>query len=1084
MAWMAMVLAVGLFMGVPRASAQFTDGLNVAFGKNRVQYRTFEWQYFEQGMFEVYHYREGDQIAGQVARILEEEVKALAPLFGRNLKGPIQVLVFKSQEEFRQSNVGIMTSQDEETNIGGTARLVGSKMFLYATGDRLMLERDVRQGLATILFNQAMYDSQWSEALRSSTLVQVPEWMSEGAARYAARGLDPESMAEVLDACQTGGFERLDQSTGREAAVLGQAVWSYVADIYGTPAMANVLYMTRITRDVENGFRLATGYHLDDLAAEVRAYHARHAHNDRDQWLPDFPTRKSLRRARRSLMVDGMEMKLQRRYEYTQFLPSPDGSTLAFTTNERGQLRVGTVHLETGERTWHAKLGHRLDRIDNDLHPRLAWHPKGKLLAFSTELRGAPQLGLVNMITDEVEFRELFKMDQVLDMSFSPDGRFLLMSALEDGASDLYKYDVVANNQRPLWRDRFDDLHPAFWEGTNTFIFASNRPDDTLRNDRLDHPFPANLDLYVGNLNDNPIELQRWTATPEVDERHPQPLGRGAFTYVTNSFDTELGYGWRDSSIVAIDTVVRYRTFTQLREALELPVPATRVNVRDRGVLVSVPRAGQGNLIELPVPNFSALRGHPVTPLSEPSVDLPYPTVLPDWSRKWAPNQIDFRQYTFNVERNQATAKDTASEDTAQAQPRDHARLIPKNYRLNYALDKLQTQLNNTFGTSFYQPYNGQVNAQPGLGNASEIRLSDVMDDHHVVGGYTIPVNLSNTFFGLAYLNLSGQLDKEISFQRQASARFDPLTGRLVETATHLLRREWRWAYDEVRSLRWGLAFRFNQDVIQGTDLFSLLAENQTGEQIGLQVAWVHDDTRSPRLNIRHGFRARIWAEYFIDGVGSATAEDPSSGIASPDQGWSFGTMGFDARRYFPLVGPSILALRMAGDWSIGQKKLLHMLGGTDNSLSLAGNANTPVDPDIPFTYQARITPLRGFQNNVRNGANVAVANAEIRLPVFFNGAGRTDFFKHLQAVAFADVGAAWTGLHPYTDDNTFNFVSVSANPITVTVSNNREPVLYNLGYGLRSQFLGYWVAADWAYGVDDGITLPRRFTLSLNFDF
>ena len=58
-----------------------------------------------------------------------------------------------------------------------------------------------------------------------------------------------------------------------------------------------------------------------------------------------------------------------------------------------------------------------------------------------------------------------------------------------------------------------------------------------------------------------------------VDERHPQPLGRGAFTYVTNGLDTELGYGWRDSSIVAIDTVVRYRTFTQLREALDLPFP-------------------------------------------------------------------------------------------------------------------------------------------------------------------------------------------------------------------------------------------------------------------------------------------------------------------------------------------------------------------------------------------------------------------------------------------------------------------------------------------------------------------------------
>ena len=107
-----------------------------------------------------------------------------------------------------------------------------------------------------------------------------------------------------------------------------------------------------------------------------------------------------------------------------------------------------------------------------------------------------------------------------------------------------------------------------------------------------------------------------------------------------------------------------------------------------------------------------------------------------------------------------------------------------------------------------------------------------------------------------------------------------------------------------------------------------------------------------------------------------------------------------------------------------------------------------------------------------------------MRVPVFFSGAGQGDFLKHLQAVAFADVGAAWTGPHPYADENAFNFVTVQSNPITVTVSNNREPVLYDLGFGLRSRLLGYWVAADWAYGVDDGITLPRRFTLSLNFDF
>jgi len=70
---------------------QFTDGLNVAFGKNRVQTRDFQWQYYTQGMFEVYHYQEGAQVAGQVARMLESEASSLSPMFGRALEGPIQV---------------------------------------------------------------------------------------------------------------------------------------------------------------------------------------------------------------------------------------------------------------------------------------------------------------------------------------------------------------------------------------------------------------------------------------------------------------------------------------------------------------------------------------------------------------------------------------------------------------------------------------------------------------------------------------------------------------------------------------------------------------------------------------------------------------------------------------------------------------------------------------------------------------------------------------------------------------------------------------------------------------------------------
>lgn len=596
----------------PDACAQFTDGMNVAFGKNRVQHRTFEWQVFEQGNFEVHHYREGDQIAGQVTRMLQREADALAPMFGRQLEGPLQVLVFNSQEEFRQSNVGVMLSQDEASNLGGSARLVGSKMFVYATGDRRSVAWQVREGLAQVLFNQTMYETDWSQAIRSGNVVQSPPWMSDGLARYAARGLDAASQETILDLCRRDAFRQLELASGMDAALLGQAMWSYVADIYGLPTVANVLYMARVTQSVESGFRLATGSFLQDLALEVQAHHLRQAPEGYAALFPPFIDRKEIRRAGRSL-GPSMPMRPVSRLSYTQFLPNPEGKLAAFTTDERGQLRVGTVDLESGTRTWHATLGHRLDRLDNELHPRLAWGPQGQLLFFSVDLRGAPHLGIVNLGTGEVDLKELFQIDQVLDMACSPDGRYLLMSALQHGQSDLYRYDIVANNHTPLWRDRFDDLQPAFWHGSSTFIFSSNRPDDTLRNDRLDHPYPEALDLYVGDLADDPITLTRWTLTPNIDERHPQPLEGWEFLTVTTDDAGErgLGFGWRDSSIVAVDTVVRYRTFTQFRDALPLPVAGDMPVMGRNFTHVMATRGGRIQWTEVTMPDLSALHAAP-----------------------------------------------------------------------------------------------------------------------------------------------------------------------------------------------------------------------------------------------------------------------------------------------------------------------------------------------------------------------------------------------------------------------------------------------------------------------------------------
>ena len=63
-------------------------------------------------------------------------------VFDRRIEGGIQVLVFNKQSEFRQSNIG--ASQDTETNIGGTAMLVGSKLFAFGQQEWSNVEQQIK----------------------------------------------------------------------------------------------------------------------------------------------------------------------------------------------------------------------------------------------------------------------------------------------------------------------------------------------------------------------------------------------------------------------------------------------------------------------------------------------------------------------------------------------------------------------------------------------------------------------------------------------------------------------------------------------------------------------------------------------------------------------------------------------------------------------------------------------------------------------------------------------------------------------------------------------------------------------------
>ena len=127
---------------------------------------------------------------------------------------------------------------------------------------------------------------------------------------------------------------------------------------------------------------------------------------------------------------------------------------------------------------------------------------------------------------------------------------------------------------------------------------------------------------------------------------------------------------------------------------------------------------------------------------------------------------------------------------------------------------------------------------------------------------------------------------------------------------------------------------------------------------------------------------------------------------------------------------------------------------------------------------------------NTRNGNNMVMISSELRIPIFSYFATKpvkSDFVKNFQTVIFADVGSAWSGQNPYSDDNYFNTTVVGGeegDPVKVILRNQDEPIISGYGFGFRSRFLSYFIKLDFAWGLEDGSWNSPKSYLSVGLDF
>src|SRR5215213_8708238 len=174
-----------IVFGLMASSFSFTADAQVntvEFGKNRVQYKKFKWQYYQTDNFNSYFSENGMPLAKYVAQIAEKELPSIEQFVEYGLQRRANVIIYNHFNDLQQSNIGL--NLDWQTT-GGVTKLVNNKMIVYYNGDHNNLRRQVREGLARMLVENVLFGDDLGEFATNQALLDLPKWLVDGYIEYA-----------------------------------------------------------------------------------------------------------------------------------------------------------------------------------------------------------------------------------------------------------------------------------------------------------------------------------------------------------------------------------------------------------------------------------------------------------------------------------------------------------------------------------------------------------------------------------------------------------------------------------------------------------------------------------------------------------------------------------------------------------------------------------------------------------------------------------------------------------------------------------------------------------------------------------
>jgi hypothetical protein len=454
----ARAIVIGLFavflLACPawssRADAQY-------FGRNKVEYRDFNFRTLQTEHFDIYYYPREEPAVRDAARMAERWYARLSRVLDHRFSSRQPLILYGSHPEFSQTNV---ISQFLDESIGGVTESVRRRIALpFAPG---LAETD------HVLGHEIVHAFQIDILRSQKRPMAMPLWFAEGIAEYLSVGaVDAVTAAWVRDAAERGTLPSLKTMNGRGVSPyrFGHALWAYLAGRFGDDFIRQVLHADekggaagRITK--VSGMKAAGLWDdwrasvLDDVAPVLA------------EFLGSAEARPVLAARHRSRLNIAPAL-------------SPDGRELIFLS-EKDQFSVDLFLADTSTGAISRKLltrsaDQRLESVQF-VSSSGAWDPAGQRFVMSAVRGGVPVLLVVDARSGKREIDiPLPELGEVFTPTWSPDGGTIAFAALVGGVTDLYVYDLRARRLDQLTSDHMADLQPDWSPDGRQLAFVTDR---------------------------------------------------------------------------------------------------------------------------------------------------------------------------------------------------------------------------------------------------------------------------------------------------------------------------------------------------------------------------------------------------------------------------------------------------------------------------------------------------------------------------------------------------------------------------------------------------------------------------------